>query len=69
MIQPKVFNVDIENLYLKQEGFQLRLQNRFEVFEFENDVNDMLERLTKNIKNTAMEIAVGGGGAKKGKKI
>ena len=55
MIQPKVFNVDIENLYLNQEEFQLKLQNGFNVLEFGDEVDGMSERLTEIIKDTAME--------------
>ena len=57
MMQPKVFNVDIESLYLNLEEFQLKLQSLFKVFEFGDDVDSMSEGLAEIIKDTANKVS------------
>ena len=57
MMQPKVFNVDIESLYLNLEEFQLKLQSLFKVFEFVDDVDSMSEGLAEIIKDTANKVS------------
>ena len=51
--------INIGGLLLKKEEFQLRLQNRFEVLnnEGEDDVEEMVDRITNTIQESALATA------------
>ena len=59
MIRSGKPKINIGGLLLKKEEFQLRLQNRFEVLnnEGEDDVEEMVDRITNTIQESALATA------------
>ena len=59
MMRTRKSKVNIEVLLLKKEEFQLQLQNRFEVLseEGEEDVEEMVSKITNAIQESALDTA------------
>ena len=59
MMRTGKFKVNIEVLLLKKEKFQLQFQNHFEVLseEGEEDVEEMVSKVTRAIQESALDTA------------
>ena len=59
MVRTRQSKVNIEVLLLKKEEFQLQLQNRFELLseKGEEDVEEMVSKITNAIQESALDTA------------
>ena len=57
MMRSRTIKVKTEALMQKENEFQLKLQNHFEMLSNEEGIDDMVQSFTETIKNCALEVA------------
>lgn len=57
MMRSRTIKVNIEPLMQKENEFQLKLQNHFEMLSNEEEIDEMVQSFTETIKKCALEVA------------